>query len=134
MVGGLQSADRHGLTSGRSRLYLNMARLVGMRVLHVRPPGRETVAAFVAERYLDRLLGLIGVRSLPPATGLLIPRCRAVHTFGMRFALDILFVTCTGASVCVHDERRAVSPGRLVRASRHARRISGLGVLELPAC
>jgi uncharacterized membrane protein (UPF0127 family) len=103
-----------------------------MRVLFVRPPGRPEVVAFVAERFTERLLGLTGLHDLPPGTGLLIPLCRSVHTFGMRFRLDVLFVTMEKGSLCVHDTRNGVSPGRLVRASRPARRQPGLAALELP--
>jgi hypothetical protein len=103
-----------------------------MRVLFIRPPGRPEVAAFVAERYTERLLGLTGLRGLPPGTGLLIPGCRAVHTLGMRFRLEIMFVTLERGSVLVHDARHRVSPGRFVRASPSARIEPGLAALELP--
>jgi uncharacterized protein len=103
-----------------------------MRVLFFRPPGRPEVAAFVAERYRDRLLGLAWLRELPPRTGLLIPRCRSVHTFGMRFRLDVMFVTLERGSLLVHDARHGVSPGRLVRASPSVRTKPGLAALELP--
>jgi uncharacterized protein len=58
-----------------------------------------------------RLLGLAGMRELPPGWALHIPRCRAVHTFGMRFAIDLIFVTRTGDPVRVV---RDVRPMRLV--------------------
>jgi len=38
-----------------------------------------------------RLLGL-ALRRAPPPEPLLIPRCRSVHTFGMRFALDLYWL------------------------------------------
>lgn len=67
--------------------------------------------AFVASTYASRLLGLIGLAGLPPDCGLLLPRCRSVHTFGMRFALDIDFLDADG-----HVLRRVrnVPPRRLV--------------------
>jgi uncharacterized protein len=112
---------------------LKVGRLQGMKVLTVRPPGRPKLAAWVADRPRERLLGLAGLRGLPLGTGLLIPRCRSVHTLGMRFGLDVLFVTLEGETVVVHDERRAVPPGRIVVASRAARAIPGLAALEIPA-
>ncbi|MGB2710692.1 MAG: DUF192 domain-containing protein [Conexibacter sp.] len=69
-----------------------------------------------------RLLGLAGLRTLPPGTGLLLPRTRSVHTFGMRFALDLVWLDGDGAIVRVD---RAVRAGR-VRSCRPAR-----AVLEL---
>jgi len=56
--------------------------------------------------------------------GLLIPGCRSVHTFGMRFALDVAFLDAEGAVI---SRRRAVPPRRFVADRRAA------AVLELPA-
>jgi len=50
-----------------------------------------------------RLLGLAFMRP-PPDHALLIPHCRSVHTFGMRFPIDVTFL----------DER-----GRIVRVARN---------------
>ena len=69
-----------------------------------------------------RLLGLIGRRSLPAGVALEIPRCRSVHTFGMRFALDLVWLDADRRVVRVD---RAVPPCR-VRSCRRAR-----SVLEL---
>lgn len=73
---------------------------------------------------LARLLGLAGLSRSRAGTGLLIPGCRSVHTIGMRFALDLVFLD--GASRPL-TTRAAVSPMRLAR-ERRAR-----AVLELPA-
>jgi uncharacterized membrane protein (UPF0127 family) len=71
-----------------------------------------------------RLLGLAALRELPPRWALHIPRCRAVHTFGMRFALDLIFVAPSGDPVRV---ARDVKPGRLVFCARAS------SVIELSA-
>jgi uncharacterized protein len=73
---------------------------------------------------LRRLVGLIGRRDWPPGVALEIPRCRSVHTFGMRFALDLVWLDRSGSVVRVD---RAVPPWR-VRSCRRAR-----SVLELRA-
>jgi len=39
-----------------------------------------------------RLRGLLGAWRLPPGRGLLLERCRAVHTVGMARAIDVVFV------------------------------------------
>jgi uncharacterized protein len=77
----------------------------------------------VARTFRDRLVGLAWRRE-PPAEGLLLPRTRSVHTFGMRFALDLHWLDAAGAVVRVD---RAVPPRRL-RTCLRAR-----AVLELPA-
>ena len=64
--------------------------------------------------------GLIGRRDV----ALLLPRCRSVHTFGMRFALDLVWLDGAGRVVRID---RGVRPWR-VRSCRAAR-----CVLELPS-
>lgn len=71
-----------------------------------------------------RTLGLALLDRAEVGPGLLIPRCAAVHTFGMRFALDVFFL---GEDDEVLAVRRAVPPRRFV-----ARR-GAAAVLELPA-
>ena len=57
-----------------------------------------------------RLLGLAGLRQLPPGVGLLLPHTRSIHTFGMRFALDLIWLDRDGDVVRVD---RHVPPRRL---------------------
>ena len=60
----------------------------------------------------DRSHGLIGRDSMREKEALVIPRCRQVHTFGMRFAIDVLFVGRDGAvvRVCRDLAPRHISP------------------------
>jgi uncharacterized membrane protein (UPF0127 family) len=70
---------------------------------------------------------LLGLALLPPSRagkGLLIPRCRSVHTFGMRFPIDVFFLDRDGF---VLREERAVRPCRIVACA------GASAVLELPA-
>jgi uncharacterized protein len=71
-----------------------------------------------------RLLGLSHLDRTEAGPGLLIPRCSSVHTFGMRFALDLVFLDHDGAPCSV---RRQV-PSRRFAFDRRAS-----SVLELPA-
>jgi uncharacterized membrane protein (UPF0127 family) len=71
-----------------------------------------------------RLFGLALLDLEAAGPGLLIPRCASVHTFGMRFALDIYFL---GSGDEVLEIRRAVPPRRFVAHRRAA------SVLEIPA-
>jgi uncharacterized protein len=77
----------------------------------------------VARTRWERLRGL-ALRRAPPAWALLIPRCRSVHTFGMRFALDLVWLDVRGR---VLDVDVAVPPGR-VRV-----RLNAAGVVEVAA-
>jgi uncharacterized membrane protein (UPF0127 family) len=46
----------------------------------------------VAETGLTRIVGLLGERELPPGDGLLIVPSQGVHTLGMQFAIDVIFL------------------------------------------
>jgi uncharacterized membrane protein (UPF0127 family) len=46
----------------------------------------------IARTRWERLWGLLGRAVLAPGTGLWLPGTKAVHTFGMRFAIDVVFV------------------------------------------
>ena len=78
----------------------------------------------VARTVPSRLLGLALLPRERAGPGLLIPRCRSVHTFGMRFRLDLLFLDEAWRVV---ELRRGVASGRLVRCPR------ATAVLELPS-
>jgi len=78
----------------------------------------------VAEGLLARGLGLAFLDRDAAGPGLLIPRCRSVHTFGMRFCLDLVFLD---RELRVVGERRSVTPRRFAGCRRAD------SVLELPA-
>jgi uncharacterized membrane protein (UPF0127 family) len=69
----------------------------------------------VASSWPARLRGLAGLAALPPDLGLELPRCRSVHTLGMRFALDLVWLDGDGAVVRVD---RGVAPLRLRSCGR----------------
>jgi uncharacterized membrane protein (UPF0127 family) len=78
----------------------------------------------VAEGVLARALGLARVDRERAGPGLLIPRCRSVHTFGMRFPLDLLFLD---EDLRLLAARANVPPRRVVGCRRAA------AILELPS-
>jgi uncharacterized membrane protein (UPF0127 family) len=69
----------------------------------------------VARSARSRLLGL-ALREAAPDTALLLPRCRSVHTFGMRFPLDLVWLDAAGRVLAVEE---GVRPWR-VRVRRDA--------------
>jgi uncharacterized membrane protein (UPF0127 family) len=77
----------------------------------------------VAVDFRSRLLGLAGLDWVEVGAGLLIPDCAAVHTWGMRFALDLVLLDALERPLAM---RRAVPPRRLVWQAGAA------AVLELP--
>ena len=94
----------------------------------VRNSSRGTVLAehvAIANTLVSRLCGLLGTDTLPAQHGLLIEPCRQVHTYFMRYALDLVFLD--GDRRVLHAVPD-IAPGRV---SPHVR---GAGaVLELPA-
>jgi uncharacterized membrane protein (UPF0127 family) len=78
----------------------------------------------VATTLPSRLLGLALLSRRRAGPGLLIPRCSSVHTFGMTFALDLLFLDAKGRVI---ELRRGVPPGRVIRCP------GAVAVLELPS-
>lgn len=78
----------------------------------------------IAADPISRLLGLALLDRYRAPEGLLIPRCRSVHTFGMRFPIDLLFL---GPELEPLLAVREVEPGHRVRVPE------AQSVLELPS-
>ena len=72
------------------------------------------VRVFVAQSVRARLLGLALLPDLPRDCALFLPRCSSVHTFGMRFPLDITFLNAHGRKL---RTAWGVPPRRVVRHS-----------------
>lgn len=64
----------------------------------------------VACGFLQRARGLLLRPPLAGDEALLIPRCGAVHTFGMRYAIDVVFLDPLGRVLAVVD---ALAPWRV---------------------
>ncbi|MES9970360.1 MAG: DUF192 domain-containing protein [Candidatus Thiodiazotropha sp.] len=50
----------------------------------------------MADSYFSRLRGLMGKKSMGDTGGLLLKKCSAVHTIGMRYTLDLVFMDKSG--------------------------------------
>jgi uncharacterized membrane protein (UPF0127 family) len=82
-----------------------------------------------ARGFRARLLGLAFLDRLDADEALLIRRCRSVHTFGMRFELDLAWLDELGVAVRLD---RAVPPCR-IRSCRRARSVLEGAAGALPA-
>jgi uncharacterized membrane protein (UPF0127 family) len=82
---------------------------------------RTLLRAFDSE---SRRRGLLKHHSLPEGSALVIAPTNAIHTFFMRFAIDVAFVSRDGRVVKV---RRALPPWRMAAAWR------AFAVIELAA-
>jgi len=79
----------------------------------------------LAHTFLTRFRGLLGKTGLAPSEGLWIKPCDSIHTLGMRFAIDAVFLDRRGRVVKAVEQLR---PGRLVFPLATA-----VSVLELAA-
>ena len=79
----------------------------------------------VADTFVKSMMGLMGKPCLKRGRGLWIKPCQSIHTFWMRFPIDVLFLDKQG--VVVHF----IESMKPFRVSRHVLRARS--VLELPA-
>jgi uncharacterized protein len=95
--------------------------------LRISNPARNQLlatAADLAESQQQKATGLLNRVALVPGEGLLIPDASSIHTKGMSFPIDVVFLDSTGQ---VLDVLAGLSPGG------HAERDNATAVLELPA-
>jgi hypothetical protein len=67
----------------------------------------------IADNLVTRVRGLLGRTELPADEGLLITKCPSIHMFGMKFAIDVVFLN--GEDVVV-DWVENIAPGKLYAA------------------
>lgn len=112
----------------RTRAALAAAQFVSMpQKLIVRNRTRGTVLVengLIAADLWSRFKGLMGKQELPPGFGLLLKNESAIHTFGMRIPIDVVYLDARGT---VLRADKAMPPSRLGPLVRGAR-----NVLELP--
>jgi len=69
----------------------------------------------VAATRATRRRGLLGRDSLGATEGLLLSPCKAVHTVGMRFPIDVIFIDRDGRAVRIVP---ALAPWRIAMSAR----------------
>ncbi|EEG78391.1 DUF192 domain-containing protein [Dethiobacter alkaliphilus] len=79
----------------------------------------------MADSFFLRLKGLLGKKSLPEETGLVITPCKAVHTVGMAFAIDVAFVDDSDTVCALWENMQPYRFGKTVKKARY--------VIEAPA-
>ncbi|MEO8476979.1 MAG: DUF192 domain-containing protein [Actinomycetota bacterium] len=95
-----------------------------MRTTELVDPRGRTWRVEVPGTRRERMHGLRDRGFLPPDHAMLFPRCRSVHTFGMRFPITVAFVDARWRVVAV----RRLPPGRLAWP-----RLGARSVVECPA-
>jgi uncharacterized membrane protein (UPF0127 family) len=87
--------------------------------------GSLVATAELADTPLARMKGLLGRDHLAQGTALLLDPCDTIHTWFMRFPIDVVFAARDGEVVRAFDD---VGPFRFARGTRRAR-----VTLELPS-
>lgn len=87
-----------------------------LEVRRGRAPG-ERLLFSALDSPLAKMRGLLG--TMPDACPVALVRCSSVHTFGMRYRIDVAFVAANGV---VLEVWRSVPPGRLL--SNHRARVT----------
>jgi len=72
-----------------------------------------------------RKRGLLGREALNPTAGIYLTPCEWIHTFGMKFPIDVAFISPKGRILAIHH---GLKPYRLSRIV-----LSAEGALELAA-
>ena len=83
---------------------------------------RRTVAerVRVCRSFFSRLVGLLGVSRISPDEACLIRRCSGVHTIGMRFSIDAVFLDASDRVVSICPN---VRPNRIITFRRNAKSV-----------
>lgn len=101
--------------------------------------GIQTVDVMVASTMLERMRGLLGRAALRQREAMLLQSCRMIHTYGMRYPIDVVYLNRGGKVLKVTE---ALVPRRmsgawgadsvLEMAAGEARRCGIRAGLELP--
>lgn len=65
--------------------------------MYIKNATKGTIVAehvWLADTFWKRLKGLLGTNSLGAGYGLVIKPCNSIHTFGMNYPIDVLFINC----------------------------------------
>lgn len=83
----------------------------------------EALSIVMADSWLKRLVGLLNRSSLTDNEGLLLSPCASIHTVGMRFSIDAVFLSEEGVVLGVREK---IGPFRFCLAPKGTK-----AVLEL---
>ncbi|MBP2656042.1 MAG: hypothetical protein H6Q73_3611 [Firmicutes bacterium] len=61
----------------------------------------------IADSFFSRFKGLLFTKSLPRGAGLIIKPCKSIHTIGMAYTIDVLFISADNNIIKAVPEMRA---------------------------
>ena len=112
-------AEREPCLDDRSARGLCQGSPLAFAKMLLRSSRSMVFSATVAVTRRERTSGLRGVDALAPEAALYIPRCRSVHTLGMRFTITAAFLDADLRVVAV----KRMPPGRVALPRFRARHV-----------
>jgi len=95
-----------------------------MKAVNIRTSKELATNVKVADNIFTRMKGLLGRKELPVGDALWIKPCFSVHTFFMKFPIDVIFLNKTNQVIAAV---RNLKPNRMTRLYPQS-----FSVLELP--
>jgi protein-S-isoprenylcysteine O-methyltransferase Ste14/uncharacterized membrane protein (UPF0127 family) len=96
-----------------------------MPIINIKTKTDYGIKIFLVKGFIARLSGLIGTEQLAQNEGLYFTPCSGIHTFGMRYAIDAVFLNRSGCVIhCINN----LKPNKVTKIIP-----SAAGVLELSA-
>jgi len=90
-------------------VWIDIRHMKHVRIYHDRDLLWDDVK--IARSFFSRLIGLLSKTSLDSSEGMMFYRAPSIHTYGMKFPIDILFLDSTGK---IHRIFHDVKPNRIV--------------------
>jgi len=96
-----------------------------MQVVNCRTRNALANDVSIADTLFSRMKGLLGRSDLPSGKGLWIRPCKGIHTFCMKFPIDVIFLDKSNRIISLVEE---LQPNRMTKVLPGA-----TSVIELPA-
>lgn len=86
-----------------------------------------TVVAHIihANTFFTRLKGLMGRKTLPRDTGLLLEPCDSVHTFYMQFPIDVIFLNKENKVMHIEHNMKPSQIGKRIKGAKKVLEVNG---------
>ncbi len=81
-----------------------------MRIINKNKDALLAENAIIADNIFTRIKGLLGRKALAQGSALVIKPCNAIHSFFMRFPIDVLFIGDKGKTIAI---KKSFKPFRL---------------------
>ena len=79
----------------------------------------------VADSFFKRLKGLMFTKELPDQNALHIVPCNEIHTFNMKYSIDVLYLNSNNTILAIDEEMKSGKIGKRVK--------NAISVVELPS-